>query len=538
MIEVIDIRSLHLLMEGLYKASGIPVAVFDLDGNMLAGAGNQELCQMFKFKKEHPAIVRLCPEGYSSCSFSAKTKVLQGREIVEQRCLHGVADIFMPIIIGERHQANLYLGKFLYEKPDESYLRGQAGRIGIDEEEYIRAIGKIPVLPRERIEKILEFHVHLIDLLVEMGIKTQEQRASEQRMREAMEDAEKARDRIQAILRSVADGLIVTGMNHKVILINPLAEQLLGLRSEEVMGLNLEEICQCDTLAKHLDNLSRGVAETAIANLGNCPRCISLGRAVQARISTIHTREGQRTGLILLLRDVTRERDLDRMKNEFISTAAHELRTPLTSILGFSELLLQKNDFSPELCEECLQHIHNNAEGLHEIVENLFILTRFQIGEKVPMDKAPCDLAENIHAMIESYQEKFPNHQFVLDLPNPVPQMVIDCVKVNQVLENLLSNAVKFSPEGGLVRVEGALEDNCLRISIIDKGIGMTEEQLERVFDKFYRADASDTAVPGLGLGMALAKNIIEAHGGDIQAISRKGEGTNITFTLPCKSSG
>jgi PAS domain S-box-containing protein len=530
--EIIDIPSLQVLLESLWKASGIPVGIFDLKGRMLAGAGRQEICTILK--TEHPAIARLCSERNTfSRNFSAESRTLKKYKIVEHHCKHGVLDILMPLYIEGRHRANLFVGKFLYEKPDETFLHIEAHNLGLDEKEYVRAIEKIPVVSRQRIEKVMELNVHLIDLLIMMGMKTRQQRTAEQALRQALEDAERSRDRIQAILRSVADGLIVTDMDNNVVMINRQGERLLGVRAERVIGRPLEEVFDCEHMSNYLNARKHGSDEAATADLDLCPSCLKGRRQIQARISRTHNRGGDRTGLIILLRDITRERDLDRMKNEFISTAAHELRTPLTSILGFSELLLQDETFSRELQQECLSHIHKNAENLHEIVEDLFILSRFQAGEGVPLRKAPCDLSAYIGKLVDCYRSKFPDHQFSLSLPNPMPTTIIDCDKVMQVMENLLSNAVKFSPEGGSIRVEGTLKAGFLRICVTDRGIGMTREQLERIFDKFYRADASDTAAPGLGLGMALARNIVEAHGGTIRAASQKGVGTTITFTLP-----
>jgi PAS domain S-box-containing protein len=530
--EFVDISSLQQLMESLWKASGIPVGVFDLDGQVLAAAGVQDLCAMFH--REHPAIARHCPERETvTRAFVTRNRTLEEIEIVEHGCRHGLTDIAVPIIIESRHLANLNLGKFFYEKPDKTSLQIEARSLGLDEKEYVRAMDKVAIFSRNRIEEILEFHVRLIQLLVEIGVKTLQQRQADQAMRQALGEVEESRDRIDAILRSVADGLIVTDMAHRLLLINRPAELLLGLESAQVLKRPLEEVLTSESLKEHLTACHRGHEETATIDFELEAALSATQRDIQARISVMRNREGMKTGLIMLLRDTTRERELDRMKSEFVSTAAHELRTPLTSIMGFSELLQQKDIIGPELQEECLGYIHRNAEVLQEIIDDLFILSRFQAGETVQMEQVPCNLEERLGNLIEQYRARSAIHQFMFNLPHPMPPMVIDCDKVLQVLENLLSNAVKFSPDGGLIRVEGALEGRVLQLTVRDQGIGMTKAQLARIFDKFYRADASNTAAPGLGLGMALAKSIIEAHGGTIQAASRPGEGTAISFTLP-----
>ena len=530
--EFVDISSLQQLMESLWKASGIPVGVFDLDGQVLAEAGVQDLCAMFH--REHPAIARLCPaKDTVTQAFMTRNRTLEELEIVEHGCRQGLTDIAVPIIIENRHLANLNLGKFFYEKPNKTSLQIEARSLGLDEKKYVRAMDKVAVFSRARIEEILEFHVRLIQLLVEIGVKTLQQRQAEQAMRQALGEVEESRDRIDAILRSVADGLIVTDMAHRLLLINRPAELLLGLESAQVLKRPLEEVLTSENLKEHLTACHRGLEETATIDFELDAALSATQRDIQARISVMRNREGMKTGLIMLLRDTTRERELDRMKSEFVSTAAHELRTPLTSIMGFSELLQQKDIIGPELQDECLGYIHRNAEVLQEIIDDLFILSRFQAGETVQMEQVPCNLEERLANLIEQYRARSAIHHFMFNLPHPMPPMVIDCDKVLQVLENLLSNAVKFSPDGGLIRVEGVLKGRVLQLTVRDQGIGMTKAQLARIFDKFYRADASNTAAPGLGLGMALAKSIIEAHGGTIQAASRPGEGTAISFTLP-----
>jgi len=530
--EFVDISSLQQLMESLWKASGIPVGVFDLDGQVLAEAGVQDLCAMFH--REHPAIARLCPaKDTVTQAFMTRNRTLEELEIVEHGCRQGLTDIAVPIIIENRHLANLNLGKFFYEKPNKTSLQIEARSLGLDEKKYVRAMDKVAVFSRARIEEILEFHVRLIQLLVEIGVKTLQQRQAEQAMRQALGEVEESRDRIDAILRSVADGLIVTDMAHRLLLINRPAELLLGLESAQVLKRPLEEVLTSENLKEHLTACHRGLEETATIDFELDAALSATQRDIQARISVMRNREGMKTGLIMLLRDTTRERELDRMKSEFVSTAAHELRTPLTSIMGFSELLQQKDIIGPELQDECLGYIHRNAEVLQEIIDDLFILSRFQAGETVQMEQVPCNLEERLANLIEQYRARSAIHHFMFNLPHPMPPMVIDCDKVLQVLENLLSNAVKFSPDGGLIRVEGVLKGRVLQLTVRDQGIGMTKAQLARIFDKFYRADASNTAAPGLGLGMALAKSIIEAHGGTIKAASRPGEGTAISFTLP-----
>lgn len=240
---------------------------------------------------------------------------------------------------------------------------------------------------------------------------------------------------------------------------------------------------------------------------------------------------------IIMFNDVSRERELVRMKSEFIATAAHELRTPLASVQGFAELLLNDKSYDEAQRDEFLAIIYDKTEVLERLIDDLLDLGRIDSGRMIALDKAPCD----IRALVESaglcYRKEFRDRRIEFDWPPPHPGKIqADAGKIGQVMENLLSNAVKFSRPGSAIRISGSLTAGIVRIQVQDEGKGMTAEQSARVFDKFYRADSSDTAVAGMGLGTAIAKGIVEAHGGHIEVVSEVGKGTTFSFTLPATS--
>lgn len=236
---------------------------------------------------------------------------------------------------------------------------------------------------------------------------------------------------------------------------------------------------------------------------------------------------------IMVLNDVSRERELDRMKSEFIATAAHELRTPLTSVRGFAELLLQENDFDEAEKHEYLTIVYEKTEVLERIIDDLQDLSRVASGRMIHLEMRPCSIRDLVLSAVDSYRKEFPNRHFDLGWPDNEPgETVADPEKISQVLDNLLSNAVKFSPAESTVWVDGTVTYGELRISVQDEGSGMGQDQVGRAFDKFYRADSSDTAPAGLGLGLAIAKGIIQAHGSAIWVESKPGKGTRVSFTL------
>ena len=231
-------------------------------------------------------------------------------------------------------------------------------------------------------------------------------------------------------------------------------------------------------------------------------------------------------------------KQMDRIKSEFISTAAHELNTPICSIMGYAELLSDPEKFGgfpEEQKQNFAREIHDNGEALGRIIEDLLDVSRIERNVPLPMNRESTDVTELIRKKVGSYAFQHPEIDFHLDLPDrpAEPKISIDRHRINQVLENLLSNAVKYSTEVREIFVVGHENADSWEVSIRDQGIGMTPEPSDKICDIFYRADASDTATKGLGLGMSVVKQVIDAHGGKISITSSPDNGTSVTFVLP-----
>ncbi|MGQ9627652.1 MAG: GAF domain-containing protein [Anaerolineae bacterium] len=226
-------------------------------------------------------------------------------------------------------------------------------------------------------------------------------------------------------------------------------------------------------------------------------------------------------------------KEIDRMKSSFLSTAAHELRTPLTSIRGFSELLLVRKDIGPEERQQFLEFIHKQAVALTRLVDDLLDLSRIESGRGFHIAAEPVDMSQVIEENVRIFSEQSAIHSYRIVGPEKWPVLIGDKDKLSQVMRNLLSNATKYSPQGGEVVIEARNKEGYLEISVSDQGIGMSAEQVARIFEKFYRGDASNTAIEGTGLGMVIVRHIVEGHGGKIWVESEQGVGTTVTFVLP-----
>ena len=231
-----------------------------------------------------------------------------------------------------------------------------------------------------------------------------------------------------------------------------------------------------------------------------------------------------------------RLKELDRMKSEFLSTAAHELRTPLTSILGFSEILL-KRKLDEERKNRFLKIINEESVGLSALINDLLDLSRIESGKGFKITKAPIQIKEVILENIDIFKHQTDKHTFKVNLPDDLVKIEADKDKINQVMENLISNALKFSPEGGEITVSVKETKDEVKVSVSDAGMGIPEKELLHIFEKFYRAsNVSSGAIGGTGLGLGIAKYIVESHGGKISVESEVGKGSTFSFTLPLKS--
>ncbi|TLM62362.1 MAG: PAS domain S-box protein [Deltaproteobacteria bacterium] len=359
---------------------------------------------------------------------------------------------------------------------------------------------------------------------------------AEQALQLALAEARAAREQVDNILRSAADGLVVTDRRKRVTHINRIALELLGVTADDVVGRSYARLFRHPQIRSQARGFFAG--RNAGARQHEFPLSAGDGGepvVLQARATPLLDEAGKPAGLVTLLRDVSRERAFDRLRNEFISTAAHEMRTPMSVIMGYAELLIDQErfgTFDDGQRREFLQEIYRKAEALSRLVDDLFDISRIEAGIPLTIDRATCDLNGVVGEVVQRFAERSPRHAFTLALET-IPQVSVDADKLSQVFDNLLSNAVKYSPRGGAIEVRSSRHDGLVRFAVADEGIGMTPAQQARIFDKFYRADNSDTAVGGLGLGMSIVKLIVESHGGRIWVTSRPGEGTTVFFEIP-----
>ncbi len=228
--------------------------------------------------------------------------------------------------------------------------------------------------------------------------------------------------------------------------------------------------------------------------------------------------------------------EIDQLKSDFISIAAHEVCTPITAIMGYTELLL--DNVKSKQQKEYLEIILRKTQTLGRIIDDLGIVDRLEEGENLQIIQEEHDLLKTVKHVCDVYQLRFPDLPLHVDLPEGSLILSFDEIRISQVLDNLLSNAVKYSNDiHDVIDVSVVEEKTQVLICIRDEGIGMTSDEIRYIYNKFFRAQTDKSNVGGLGLGMAIVKNIVESHNGTIDIISQRKVGTTVTVALP-KPSG
>ncbi|HEV2756612.1 MAG TPA: ATP-binding protein [Actinomycetota bacterium] len=358
-------------------------------------------------------------------------------------------------------------------------------------------------------------------------------------LREAAREESRLRTRIETIMQSMADGLVAVDQNLRVLAFNREAETLTGISAGDAIGQPVENVLRVRDAQGEAVRLP--IFDLAAGSVGSVMLKRSAADPVPVAVTSavLRTDDGEVAGAVAVLRDMTREREVEKMKSEFLSNISHELRTPLTPIKGYAEILSRK-EVPPEKSKQFVKGILDSTARLERIVELLVDFSAMEAGRLSPRS-TPIDLGALVKKLADDWEQKTPRHSVVADVKARLPKVVGDERLIRRSIEEVLDNAVKFSPHGGTIRLEakGSARGTNGRgrgveVRVSDEGIGITPDDLPKVFSDFHQLDGSETrAYGGLGLGLAFVQRIIEAHKGEITVESEPDQGTTFTIRIP-----
>jgi len=347
-------------------------------------------------------------------------------------------------------------------------------------------------------------------------------------LQQTLQRLEQEQARLRRVLEGMGEGVVVVDGGGRVILFNPQAGVLLDLEEGGVVGGSLAQAGAPEALHElFAGSLERHEAAAGEVALGD-------GRVLACQVAPLLDSDGS-WGAVGLLRDVSEAHRLERMRRQFVSDVSHEMRTPLTSIAGFVTALADGTATDEEKRRHFADIALIETQRLNRLISDLLDLSRIEAGF-VPMEKEPVNIAELARFTAQGLQPEIEakSLRLELDLPDDLPLVSADPDRISQVLVNLLSNAIRFNREGGLVAISAERDDDSLRVTVRDTGVGIAREELPLVWERFHRVErARSRAGGGTGLGLAIAKRIVEAHGGTVQAESTPGEGSTFSFALP-----
>lgn len=364
---------------------------------------------------------------------------------------------------------------------------------------------------------------------------------TEQKLREQTQLLHQHNMRVEAILASIGDAVIVTDPSLRITHVNQSAERLLGYTAAELIGGLYHQIVRAVQLTGELvHDTDRTIYKVLQTKKPLSEEAIYLtkdGHKFAAAVTCAPIQEStQVTGVVQVIRDVSREKEIDRMKTEFISLASHQLRTPLSAMRWYSEMLLAGD--AGKLTEQQLSfvtHISDSSDRMIALVNALLNISRIESG-RIVIDAKPTELREFVAGVVAelSPRAQAKNQQIITNIHSRLPPVALDKKLVREVFVNLITNAIKYTPDGGEILIFISKKGDKVMVQVSDTGYGIPPGEKSKVFEKFYRgSNITKIETDGTGLGLYLVKAIVESSGGEISFRSDAQKGTTFWFTLP-----
>lgn len=347
-------------------------------------------------------------------------------------------------------------------------------------------------------------------------------------LKQKLNEVNRQKKQIETILLHMTDGIIAFDMNGDIIHINPAAKQLLGISDRDNSFDKIFKKLNIDINIEKIIYLENWTSSEQRKNVGD--------KYINILFAPFQDENDRPAGVIALIQDITEHVKLDNMRKEFVADVSHELKTPITSIMGYADTLLE-GDYDDETRTKFLSVISTEARRMAKLVTDLLTLSRYD-NKKITSEITSFDLGDLTKKCLEKFKFEIEKKEQNVEcfVTASVPPVYADKYGIERVVLNILSNAIKYTPEHGTIKVYVGFVYNDAYIKVIDNGIGIPEEDLDRIFERFYRVDkARSRELGGTGLGLSIAKEILDQNKGSIDIKSEVSKGTEVVIRIPTK---
>ena len=542
--ELVDIEQLKDMFESFSAATGFTTGVVDQDSmEIVVATGWRPICT--QFHRANSEAVKHCKTSNIVLTSGLNTP----GEIRISHCHNGLVDGATPVVIEGKHIATIATGQVMFEEPDLSFFEGLAEKYDFDKEKYFAALKEVPVVSEEKFREVLLFLAKIATTVAQIGYSRLKSLDDYNKLCKIEQELADEHERLNVTLRNVGEGVISTDLDNKIIVMNKAAETLLGVPSSYAIGKTIFDIVilhndgEKSNYLKKMFQKKGAVSQKYTLNLVNDK---SDNLLVVASLTPLYDKDSVQIGSVVVIRDITEETIIEQelfkiKKIESIGVLAggiaHDFNNILIAIMGNIELAKMKEKKSSETFE-----ILDSALKAGMRAKSL-------TGQLLTFSKGG-DPIKSVASVEELIRE---SADFILrgsravceyDIPEDLWQVNVDTGQIAQVIQNIILNASQAMPNGGKIRVKcenihytaddiiislpAGIKQNYIKISIIDSGIGISQEDLEKIFDPYFTTKST-----GNGLGMAICLSIINKHNGVIRVSSEIGKGSRVEICLP-----
>ena len=524
--ELVDISLLQNLMEGLYLASNISSGIQDIDGNILVAVGWREIC--LKYHRVNSETELLCRQCDQYLKEYLKERLANSEPYICYTCANGLIDAAAPIIIDGEHLATIFQGQFFFEEPDIEQFRRQATRYAFNEEEYLKALAKVPIYSKAKLDSIIHFFLQLAGMLAEMGV-------AKLRLIESKETAlQEGAERLKTIIDNTPNVAIQSyDENGKIQFSNKASETMFGYVSEEVVGKNLNQLFSDKEVVNKFLELSKAANETGkpaeaiewtFTNINGIEKC------VYSILFPIHFSEGKKE-LICMDIDITDKKHFEKemyrlerlnLVGEMAAGIGHEVRNPMTTVRGFLQILGNKN-YNQQDKEYFILMIQELDRANSIITEFLSLAKNKVITLEI---KNLNSVISILNPLIEA-NVFLSDQELKLDL-GEIPELLLDEKEIRQLILNLAQNGIEAMSRGGCLTIRTYKKSDEVVLEVQDEGHGISPELVDKIGTPFF-----STKDNGTGLGLAVCYSITSRHNAQMSVTSdRRGTIFKICFKL------